>query len=138
MVDRVEKELQWPHKKTGTRHLSIHGSVANVDQNDPLYFYGSDMPQVKALMNGHAGQWLSSKLQIHEAQVKWAVQHEMARTVEDVLSRRTRALLLDARESMRMAEPVAIIMAKELHKDESWIKEQVDAYTKLAEGYVLK
>ena len=137
MVDRVEKELQWPHKKTGTRHLPIHGSVANVDQNDPLYFYGSDKPQVKALMNGHAGQWLSSKLQIHEAQVKWAVQHEMARTVEDVLSRRTRALLLDARESMRMAEPVAIIMAKELGKEDGWVKEQVAAYTKLAEGYVL-
>ena len=137
MVDRVEKELQWPHKKTATRHLPIHGSVANVNQNDPLYFYGSDTPQVKALMNGHANQWLSTKLQIHEAQVKWAVQHEMARTVEDVLSRRTRALLLDARESMRMAEPVAIIMAKELQKDESWIKEQVDAYTKLAEKYVL-
>jgi glycerol-3-phosphate dehydrogenase len=112
MVDRVEKELQWPHKKTGTRHLPIHGSIANVDLNDPLYFYGSDEVKVKALMNGHSNEWLSKSLQIHEAQVKWAVRHEMARTVEDVLSRRTRALLLDAKESIRMAEPVAIIMAK--------------------------
>jgi glycerol-3-phosphate dehydrogenase len=137
MVDRVEKELQWPHKKTGTRNLSIHGSVANVDLADPLYFYGSDSKQVKALMNGHSSEWLSKSLQIHEAQVIWAVQHEMARTVEDVLSRRTRALLLDAKESIRMAEPVAIIMAKELQKDNTWIKEQVAAYTKLAEKYVL-
>jgi hypothetical protein len=37
-----------------------------------------------------------------------------------------------------MAEPVAIIMAKALQKDEQWIKEQVVAYTKLAEGYLLK
>lgn len=138
MVDRIEKELQWPHKKTATRHLSIHGAVANVDQNDPLYFYGSDTAQVKALMNGHAAEWLSTSLQIHEAQVKWAVQYEMARTVEDVLARRTRALLLDAKESIRMAEPVAIIMAKELKKEVSWVKEQVASYTKLAEGYLLK
>jgi glycerol-3-phosphate dehydrogenase len=88
-------------------------------------------------MNGHANQWLSKSLQIHEAQVIWAVQHEMARTVEDVLSRRTRALLLDARESIRMAEPVAAIMAKQLGKDESWVKEQVGSYTKLAERYLL-
>ncbi|WP_242674849.1 glycerol-3-phosphate dehydrogenase/oxidase [Niastella populi] len=138
MVDRVEKELQWPHKKTATRHLPIHGSIANVDLGDPLYFYGSDSKQVKALMNGHSHEWLSKSLQIHEAQVIWAVQHEMARTVEDVLSRRTRALLLDAKESIRMAEPVAIIMAKELQKDESWIKEQVSSFIKLAEGYVLR
>jgi len=137
MVDRVEKELQWPHKETATRHLSIHGAIANVNLNDPLYFYGSDTASVKALMNGHANQWLSNSLQIHEAQVIWAVQHEMARMVEDVLSRRTRALLLDARESIRMAEPVARIMAKELGKDEGWVREQVAAYTKLAERYVL-
>ena len=40
--------------------------------------------------------WISKSLNIHEAQVNWAVQEEMARTVDDVLSRRTRALLLDA------------------------------------------
>lgn len=138
MVDRIEKELHWPHKKTGTRNLAIHGAVANVNQNDPFYFYGSDKENVKAMMNGHSNEWLSTSLQIHEAQVLWAVQHEMARTVEDVLSRRTRALLLDARESIRMAQPVAAIMAKALHKDERWIKEQVDSYMKLADGYLLK
>jgi glycerol-3-phosphate dehydrogenase len=137
MVDRVEKELQWPHKKTATRNLLIHGAMANVNLNDPFYFYGSDTASVKALMNGHAGEWLSTGLQIHEAQVVWAVQQEMARTVEDVLSRRTRALLLDARESIRMAEPVARIMARELQKDNKWVEEQVEAYTKLASGYLL-
>jgi glycerol-3-phosphate dehydrogenase len=138
MVDRVEKELQWPHKKTATRNLSIHGAMANVNLNDPLYFYGSDTANVKALMNGHSNEWLSNSLQIHEAQVIWAVRHEMARTVEDVLSRRTRALLLDARESMRMAQPVATIMANELGRDAGWIREQVASYNKLAERYLLK
>ena len=71
-------------------------------------------------------------------QVHWAVEHEMARTVEDVLSRRTRALLLDAPESIRIAPVVAQLMASDLKKDEQWVKEQVSEYTKLATGYILK
>jgi glycerol-3-phosphate dehydrogenase len=136
LVTRVEKELNWPQKETATKHLPIHGHKENVNQHDPLYFYGSDEPAVKALMNND--QWISKTLQIHEAQVIWAVRAEMARTVEDVLSRRTRALLLDAKESIRIAPAVAEIMAKELQKDAGWINEQVTAYTKLAEGYLLK
>jgi glycerol-3-phosphate dehydrogenase len=61
----------------------------------------------------------------------------MARTVEDFLSRRRRALLLDARASIEMAAEVAALMAKELDKDLTWQKEQVDFYQKLAEGYLI-
>jgi len=70
-------------------------------------------------------------------QVKWAVEHEMARTVEDVLSRRTRALLLNARESIRIAPEVANIMSTGLNKDEQWVKQQVEEYTRLANNYIL-
>jgi glycerol-3-phosphate dehydrogenase len=88
-------------------------------------------------MNGSANDWISESLKIHRMQVQWAVEHEMARTVEDVLSRRTRALLLNARESIRIAPEVARIMSQELHKDEQWIKEQVEEYTRLANNYIL-
>ncbi|HKM73379.1 MAG TPA: glycerol-3-phosphate dehydrogenase C-terminal domain-containing protein, partial [Stellaceae bacterium] len=71
-------------------------------------------------------------------EVAWAVRREMARTVEDVLSRRTRALLLDARASLEAAPKVAAIMAKQLGRDESWAKTQVAAYRDLARGYILK
>ncbi len=81
---------------------------------------------------------ISNSLKIYEVQVQWAVQYEMARTVEDVLSRRTRALLLNAGESIRIAPQVAQIMAHELKKDERWIKQQVESYTKLANQYILK
>jgi glycerol-3-phosphate dehydrogenase len=136
MVTRVEKELSWPHKQTATKQLPIHGHTENVDQHDPLYFYGSDAAAVKALANNNHP--ISKSLQIYESQVIWAVRAEMARTVEDVLSRRTRALLLDARESIRMAPAVAAIMAREMQKDAAWTDAQVAAYTKLAEGYLLK
>ncbi len=61
----------------------------------------------------------------------------MARTVEDVLSRRTRAILLDAKASIEMAPKVAQLMAGELGYDISWVKNQVEEYTNLAKEYTL-
>jgi glycerol-3-phosphate dehydrogenase len=61
----------------------------------------------------------------------------MARTVEDVLARRTRALLLDARASIEAAPAVAEIMAAELGCPEQWKMEQVAAFTELAGAYTL-
>jgi glycerol-3-phosphate dehydrogenase len=89
-------------------------------------------------MNGDANAWLSNELNIHKKQVVWAVEHEMARTIEDVLSRRTRALLLDARESRRIAPEVGRIMADIMKKDDNWVKEQVATFNQLTEQYILK
>ncbi len=138
MVNRIEKELNWSHKKTPTATLHIYGYADGVNWNDPLYFYGSDTSRIRQRMNGNANEWLSESLKIHEMQVHWALEHEMARTVEDVLSRRTRALLLNARESILIAPVVAQIMATGLKKNDEWVKEQVEEYTKLANQYILK
>jgi glycerol-3-phosphate dehydrogenase len=89
-------------------------------------------------MNGTAQQWLSEELKIHKLQIVWAVEHEMARTVEDVLSRRTRALLLNAKESRRIAPEVASIMAKLMGRDDQWKEDQVKSFTQLTEQYLLK
>ena len=80
---------------------------------------------------------LSESLGITRAQVQWAVQHEMARTVEDVLSRRTRALLLDARESVRIAPEVAAMMCALLKKHDLWKEQQLTAFGQLASNYIL-
>jgi len=138
MVNRIEKDLKWKHRQPATASLHIHGYYKDEDWQDPFYFYGSDAPLLRQQMNGTAHQWLSEELKIHKTQVIWAVEHEMARTVEDVLSRRTRALLLNARESRRIAPQVAAIMAKVLHKDEQWINDQLKKFDQLAEQYILK
>ena len=138
LVDRIEKELGWAHQPTATTNMHIHGYLEQANWNDPLYYYGSDAQQIRAQMNGSAGQWISESLKIHKMQVRWAVEHEMARTVEDVLSRRTRALLLNAEESIRIAPEIARIMAAELHQDENWERAQVAEYTNLARQYILK
>jgi glycerol-3-phosphate dehydrogenase len=138
MVNRIEKELQWEHKQPATAFLQIHGYSQNPDWNDPFYFYGSDAVSLKKQMNGHTNEWISEELKIHESQVTWAVKKEMARTVEDVLSRRTRALLLNAKESRRIAPKVAAIMAGVLGKDQVWIDNQVEEFNKLTDQYMLK
>jgi len=69
--------------------------------------------------------------------VIWAVRKEMARTVEDVLARRVRALFLDAKASVAMAPLVAEIMADELHKDKEWEEKQLHEYTEMAKVYIL-
>ena len=138
MVNKIEKHLHWKQKKTFTAVMQIHGYAEGMNWDDPFYFYGSDATMIRQRINGTANQWISESLNIHEMQVRWAVEHEMARTVEDVLSRRTRALLLNARESIRICPEVAKIMAKALGKDEQWIESEVKAYTCLAQQYILK
>jgi glycerol-3-phosphate dehydrogenase len=70
----------------------------------------------------------------HEDVVR-SVREEMARTVEDVLARRTRALFLNAQAAIEIAPRVAEIMAEELRKSESWIEQQIENFNKTAESY---
>ena len=123
-----------------TQNMAIHGYVKNVDRSDHLYVYGSDIPKVKYLVNEtpELGKRLHADLPYIKAEVIWAVRHEMARTVEDVLARRTRALFLDARASLDMAEETAALMAAELGHDAGWAQQQVDAFRQVATGYVLE
>lgn len=134
MIDALENKLGWKKTATQTAHLPIHGYAKGMDWSDPFYFYGSDADRIKEKSNGH---WISDKLKINAAQVRWAVQNEMAQTVEDFLARRTRALLLDAKESVRIADEVAAVMAAELHKNNDWKEKQVGAFKALAKQYVL-
>ncbi len=78
------------------------------------------------------------RLPYNLADVVVAARHELARTVEDVLSRRTRGLLLDAEAAIDSAEVVAAILATELGFDQAWQDAQVRAFRDLALGYRLR
>ena len=60
----------------------------------------------------------------------------MARTLEDVLARRTRALFLNARAATDMHQEVASIMAEELEWTEERVKEECAAFLELAQSYL--
>lgn len=81
------------------------------------------------------GEELVPGLPYTTGQVRFAARHEMARTVEDVLSRRTRALLLDAGAALAAAPDVAQILAAELGRDDAWAAGQVREFESLAAGY---
>jgi len=81
------------------------------------------------------GELLHPALPITDAQVTRFCRDEMARRVEDVLSRRSRCLLLDARAAADIAPRVAQLMAMELDRDEDWMAAEVAAFRKLAAGY---
>jgi len=140
--DTVNKAMQvakLPPKACLTAGLSIHGNKKDIDFNDHLYVYGADKEDLLDLINENKewGEKLHFKMGYIKAEVIWAVRHEMARTVEDVLARRLRALFLDARYAIDMAPAVAMLMAKELGKDENWTQAQVADFKSLAEGYLL-
>ena len=101
--------------------------------------YGADAPAIEQLMRSDAalGERLHPALPYCGAEVVWAARSEMARTVEDVLARRTRALFLDARAALAMAPRVAELLAAELGRDAAWQAEQVRAFEAVARAYCL-
>ena len=127
-------------RKCVTRNMPVHGFVANVDFNDHLYIYGSDRIQLQKLqdINPQWSEQLHANLPFTGVEVVWAVRNEMARTLEDVLARRVRALFLDARASIEMCPEVARLMATEMGYNETWIKNQIAEYINLAKGYMLE
>ena len=139
VVDRAAKQAGLPKKASLTRNLMIHGYMEAVDREDPLYWYGSDKKQIERLISEDPslGRVLSHSLHIVEAQIVWAVRMEMARTLEDFLARRMRAIQLDARECIRVAPEVAATMAGELGRDAEWEKQQVKVITELASSGIL-
>jgi glycerol-3-phosphate dehydrogenase len=139
VVDRAIQIAGLSGRACRTKTLSLHGFRESVEWTDPFFVYGSDAPAVKTLAKENT-EWreiLDPRLPYIAAEVVWATRYEMARCIEDVLSRRTRALFLDARAAIAMAPAVARLMAKELMEDADWEKEQVLSFNSIAKNYIL-
>ncbi|QKT02499.1 glycerol-3-phosphate dehydrogenase/oxidase [Ectothiorhodospiraceae bacterium 2226] len=137
-VDAAARSAGLPASPCRTADLRLFGApqdaVTAALLAYPLRVYGTQAPALQALAAQHA-EWaepLHPRLPYLAGEVVWAARHEMARSVEDVLARRTRALLLDARASIEAAPRVARLLARELRRDAAWQARQVAAYTELA------
>jgi glycerol-3-phosphate dehydrogenase len=135
VVDLVVQQGNLPPQPSVTETLKLHGWT-QTPVAAPLDVYGSDASSVQQMPG--AESLLHPRLPYIEAEVRWAVRYEMARTVEDVLSRRTRSLFLDAEASLEAAPRVAAILVEELGLSLDWQQEQIEAYRALAKGYLLK
>jgi glycerol-3-phosphate dehydrogenase len=126
-----------------TKNLRVHGYAESMRDSesgaDPLAVYGADADEIKKLAKERPelAMKLHAELPYVAAEVVWAARMEMARSVEDVLARRTRALFLNARAAVAMAEPVARLLAAELGRDGTWAAAQVAEFRALAKQYMV-
>ena len=134
-VNRAAKVAGLPRRACATHELRLHGYAGPT--TDELAVYGSDAAAIRALVesNPTLGERLHPALPYRYAEVVWSARAEMARTVADVLARRTRALFLNARAAVEMAPRVADLLARELGRDAQWPADQVRAFNELASGY---
>ena len=139
-VDQAATLANLPDNPCRTASLSIHGADSNAATFGTLSLYGSDAPAIRKLIKDDPalGNPLDSELPYVAAEVVWAARTEMARTVEDVLARRTRALFLNAKAAIRMAPKVAAMLAKELSKDACWQADQINHFSETARGYSVR
>jgi glycerol-3-phosphate dehydrogenase len=136
-VNRAAALAGLPERKCPTRQLHLHGWTEAICGGWEQV-YGSELSQLQELMNQRPElrQRLHPQLPYRQAEVIWAARHEMARTLEDVLARRTRALFQDARASVEIAGEVAKLLALELKRDPAWEADQVSRFKELAQGYL--
>lgn len=144
-IDKVIEVRGLPPRPSRTAALHLHGweqpppGREGPDVNIYQNVYGTDRAALEELVRvePELGQPLHAALPYARAEVVWAARHEQARTVEDVLARRTRALLLNAKASVEAAPEAARLLARELGRDAEWQRRQIEAYVALARGYQL-
>lgn len=136
-VDQAATVAGLDERPCVTPSLHVHGYHAHSERFGELAHYGSDAPALRSLLRDEArlGERLHPAFPIRAGEVAWAARHELARTVDDVLARRTRALLLDARAAIDAAPAVAAILAAELGHDRAWADAQVEVFRALAAAY---
>jgi glycerol-3-phosphate dehydrogenase len=137
-VDHAATLARLDERPCVTKTLRIHGHQQHPEQDDELRYYGSDAIALRELLTAtpELSRQLHPALPMRAVQVVWAVRHEMARTIDDILARRTRALFLNARAAIAMAPEVAKLMAAELGRDQRWQKEQIAQFTAMAQSYL--
>jgi glycerol-3-phosphate dehydrogenase len=121
-----------------TPSLALHGNPTpgEPDGADAYAIYGTDAARIRAIeaADPTLAQALQPGFAHTRAAVLFAAREEMARTVDDVLSRRTRMLFLDAAGARRAAPEVAALLARELGRDGAWVDAQVRAFDGIIDG----
>lgn len=137
-INQAIAKTDLPSKSCATKDLKIHGFCQESGKFGDLAIYGADAEKILKLIKEtpDLAEKLHRDLPYRAAETVWATRFEMARTVEDVLARRTRALFLDARAAIEIAPRVAEIMARELGKNKNWIDGQIKEFAVTAKNYL--
>jgi glycerol-3-phosphate dehydrogenase len=136
-VDTAARQGGLDSRPSVTQSLRLHGWEP-ASSTGPLAGYGSDRGLLEQLV-GEQPAWkehLHPRLPYTVGEIVWAVRFEWARSVADVLARRTRALFLDAGASREIAPRVARLMATELGYDQDWQSRQLEDFDAVAAHYI--
>lgn len=138
-VDAAATTAGLERRPSVTMHRRLHGWLSGPPTDPALAVYGADAPALRQLAAEmpRGTDRLHADLPYCRAEVVWAARHELARTVDDVLARRTRALLLNARAAIEVAPEVAALLSAELGHDEDWEADQVATFEAIARGYLV-
>ena len=138
-VDYAIRYMHVPTRDCVTESHPVHGACPNPDFRDPLYVYGTDAAEIRALIasSPEMSEHLLPDYAYTKGEIVWIIRNEMPRTLEDVLARRLRILFLDARAAMKMGPAVADILARERGKDEKWKAAQLEEFNRTAANYIL-
>ena len=117
-----------------TAKTTLHGASS---ASGRFAQYGSDAAKIDGILGEDSAmsQKLDEALPFVAAEVAYGVREEMARTVEDVLARRTRALFLNVEGARRAAPLVAGVIAKELGRDAAWAQRETEQFASLAREF---
>lgn len=136
-IDRAIKVAGLERRHEATTDLKLHGCPDDSVGDSKWRDYGSDSATLEELIrkNPTWGETLHPNLPVCAAEIVFGARHEMARDLEDALSRRTRALLLDANATLKIAPTAAGLLAAELDRDQAWIQDQLRSFGQLVDGY---
>ena len=139
-IDRAAAVASLHPRPSITANLKLHGWSDSSGKYSPEWedIYGSDLPLLRTLSNEDPSldQLLHPRLPYRLRDVVWAARYELARTIEDVLARRTNALFLDARAAIEAAPVVANILARELNRSASSSEADLSSFLSNARGYI--
>jgi glycerol-3-phosphate dehydrogenase len=137
-IDQVDQLLDGAHRRCRTKHLPLIGAAgyqeppegASAATGHLARRYGTEASAVQGLIarDPALGEPLVPSLPFVKAEAVFAVRAEMARTLDDVLDRRTRCRLLDRDATAAAADSVARLIAPELGWDDDDISRAVEAY----------
>jgi len=136
-IDHAIKAGFLSKRKCVTSGLKLTGLSEN-NSAGRLHIYGEGASEIEKIINEkpELGDLLDPELPYSKAEIIWICRNEMPFSIEDVLARRTRSLLLNARVSLKVAPEVARLMAAELGYDKNWQEAQVKSYIQLIDKYL--
>jgi glycerol-3-phosphate dehydrogenase len=139
-IDRATLVASLLKRASRTLDMKLHGWMLeqSAASREWEQVYGSDLPMLQALSKDDPAldALLHPRLPFRMREVVWAARYEMARTTEDILARRTRALFLDARAAMDAAPAVSRMLARELKRSDVWAARDLNSFLELAKGYL--